>query len=94
MKEELTSQIAALSSHVDSRLAAMEAKLEQRRLDKQQFVFCEELMLLDDKLTANATSSGWPMMQQQCHQPDDCLDHVNIFGQCDYWLTMQLQCHQ
>jgi hypothetical protein len=82
MKEELTSQIAALSSGVDSRLAAMEEKLEEGRLDKQQFVSCEELaqeqdsklVEQDDKLTANATSSGWPTMQQQCHQ--------QVFGLC------------
>ncbi len=82
MKEELASQIAALSSIVDSRLAAMEAKLEEGWLDKQQFVSCEELMQeqdsklvdQDDKLMANVTSSGWPTMQQQCHQ--------KVFGQC------------
>jgi hypothetical protein len=44
MKEELTSQIAALSSDVDSRLAAMEMKLEEGRLDKQQSVSYKELM--------------------------------------------------
>jgi hypothetical protein len=41
------------------------AKLEQGRLDKQQFVSCEEVTQeQDDKLVANATSSGWPTMQQ------------------------------
>jgi hypothetical protein len=61
IKEELISQIAALSSDDDSRLAAMEAKLKEGRFDKQQFVSCKELT---HKLMANATSSGWPTMQQ------------------------------
>jgi hypothetical protein len=82
MKEELTSQIAVLSSVVDSRLAAMEAKLQEGLLDTHQFVSCsckelmqeQELVEQDDKLTANVTSSGWPTMQQQCHYK--CLDSV------------------
>jgi hypothetical protein len=39
----------------------MEANLEEGRLDKQQYVSCEELTQeQDDKLTANETGSGWP----------------------------------
>jgi hypothetical protein len=62
----------------------MEANLEVGCLDKQKFVSCEELTQdQDDKLTANATFSGWPT-QQQCHQ--------QVVGHC--WMTMQLiKCH-
>ena len=52
IKEELISQIAALSSDDDSTLAAMEAKLKEGWFDKQQFVSCKELT---HKLMANAT---------------------------------------